>query len=86
MACGNCVVVNDTPENVETIGDAGLTYSGATGAASLRDTLNHLIADPAQVEYYRQLAQARVARHYTWDSITDQYEALFKKLCHMSPE
>ena len=32
MAFGNCVIVNDTPENLETIGEAGLRYRGASGA------------------------------------------------------
>src|SRR5262249_49567779 len=32
MAFGNCVVVNGTPENLETIDGAGLAYDGKRGA------------------------------------------------------
>ena len=39
MAAGCCVVVNDTPENLETVGDAGFSYEGALGAANLRSVL-----------------------------------------------
>ena len=33
LAAGNCVLVNDHAPNVETVGDAGLTFSGARGRA-----------------------------------------------------
>ena len=39
MACGTCVVVNDTPENMETIGEAGFGYHGEMGGAALREVL-----------------------------------------------
>lgn len=80
MAFGRCVVVNDTPENLETIGDAGLSYSGARGASALREVLMTLVRDPSLVTEYGERAAARVARHYSWDAVTDQYEALFRSL------
>ena len=46
MAAGRAVVVNDTPENLETLGEAGLSYDGAVGAASLRAALERLLKDP----------------------------------------
>ncbi len=79
MAFGNCVIVNDTPENLETIGDAGFSYSGRQGAASLRTVLSRLLADPTLVAEYRQRAQEHVRAHYSWDAVTDQYEALFER-------
>lgn len=80
MAFGKCVVVNDTPENLETIGDAGFSYAGAEGAPALRRLLAHLLAHPAQVAAYGERALRRVNRHYTWDAITDRYEQLFYRL------
>lgn len=80
MAFGSCVIVNDTPENLETIGEAGLSYRGAEGAAGLRPVLARLIADPASADDYRRRAQARASEHFTWDNVTDQYEALFQRL------
>jgi len=80
MAFGNCVVVHDTAENLETIGDAGLSYHGATGADALRELLARLLADPDLVAELRARAAARAAAVYSWDAITDQYEALFEAL------
>ena len=77
MAFGNCVVTHDTPENLETIGDAGLSYAGAGGAEALRDVLRDLLDDPAAVDRFRALARARAERVFRWDRVTDAYESLF---------
>jgi glycosyltransferase involved in cell wall biosynthesis len=80
MALGNCVIVNNTKENLETIGDAGLCYPGNLGAAGLRPVLAHVIAHPQIVEEYRQRAAQRAHTHYSWDAITDLYEEMFHRL------
>lgn len=80
MAFGNCVVVNDTRENLETIGDAGLAYAGAQGATALAEQLQSLLDQPERAEEYRCRAQERVRQHFTWDVVTDEYEALFAKI------
>ena len=80
MSLGNCVVVNDTPENQETVGDAGLCYDGRQGATALRETLAELIAHPETVEMYRTRAQVRVHETYDWDEVTDSYERLGERL------
>jgi len=77
MAFGNCVVVNDTPENLETIGDAGLSYAGKVGADALRDKLLWLFEHPEAVANYRQRAESRARMVYSWQAITDAYEQLF---------
>ncbi len=82
MAFGNCVIVNDTPENLETIGDAGFAYSGSDGAASLRTVLRRLLAEPGLVEQYRGKAAARARAVYTWESVTDAYERLFYQIAN----
>jgi len=76
MAFGDCVVVNDTPENLETIGEAGLAYAGSRGADALQEVLAHLLAHPELASQYRERAVARVREHYTWDRVADEYEAL----------
>jgi glycosyltransferase involved in cell wall biosynthesis len=78
MAFGNCVVVNDTPANMEVIGDAGLAYAGRQGADGLRVVLEGLLARPDRVEEYRRLAAERAARYYSWDAVAAQYEGLFR--------
>ena len=77
MAFGNCVVTHDTPENLETIGDTGLAYAGREGAESLRAVLRRLVDAPHTVQGYREKAEARARRHYSWEAVTDDYERLF---------
>ncbi len=77
MAFGNCVVVNDTEENLETIGDAGLSYHSADGGKSLRQVLADLLSHPEKVEAYRAKAAERAAQVYDWERVTDAYESLF---------
>jgi len=77
MAFGNCVVTHDTPENLETIGDTGLAYAGQEGAESLRAVLRRLVDAPHTVQGYREKAEARARRHYSWEAVTDDYERLF---------
>ncbi len=80
MAAGTCVVVNDTPENLETVGDAGFSYHGEVGAAGLRSVLERLLKDPALVAEQRRRGLDRVRAHYSWDAVTDAYEQLFREL------
>ncbi len=80
MAFGNCVIVNDTPENLETIGDAGFSYAGQKGASALRPLLEDLLSNPSRVAKYAAKAQKRANTHYTWDAVTDSYEQLFERL------
>ncbi len=80
MAFGSCVIANNTPENLETIGDAGFSYRGAQGAASLRPLLDQLLRDSALVKQYQQRALHRAQTVYTWESVTDAYEALFAEV------
>lgn len=82
MAFGNCVVVNDTPENLETIGEAGLGYNGRLGSDSLKQLLQELIANPAKVDQYKRMARTRAQSHYSWERVTDSYERLFYQICH----
>jgi len=80
LAAGNCVLVNDHAPNVETVGDAGLTFSGAEGVPSLTRELQRLFDEPALVDRYRARARER-ARDYAWDAVTDQYETLLLQAC-----
>jgi glycosyltransferase involved in cell wall biosynthesis len=80
MAFGNCVVTHDTPENLETIGEAGFAYDGKVGADSLRQVLRCLLSEPELVNEYRQHARQRAEMAYTWEAVTDAYERLFYQL------
>ncbi len=80
MAFGNCVIVNNTPENLETIGESGLHYDGKIGAESLRAVLKQILAEHDLVEAYRAKAQLRVKTAYSWENVVDAYERLFHDL------
>jgi glycosyltransferase involved in cell wall biosynthesis len=80
MAAGICVVVNDTPENLETIGESGFGYSGAVGATGLRPVLERLLKDPALVMQHAERGRERVRASYSWEGVADAYEDLFREL------
>jgi glycosyltransferase involved in cell wall biosynthesis len=80
MAAGNCVLVNDHPPNVETVGDAGIYFRGGAGVEDLTGQLDRLLNDPVQVEGYRASALRRAER-YSWDAVTDEYEQLLVEAC-----
>ena len=80
MAAGSCVVVNDTPENLETTGDAGFSYPGEMGAAGLRTVLEGLLKDPALTAQHGARGLERVRARYSWAAVTDAYERLFREL------
>ncbi len=77
MAYGNCVIVHNTAENLETIGPAGLSYDGSGGGESLRSVLKSVLDNPEMTASYRDKAAERAHLYYTWGAITDAYEALF---------
>jgi glycosyltransferase involved in cell wall biosynthesis len=80
MAAGNCVVVNDTPANLEVTGEAGIPYHGEQGADGLLTVLRRIVRDESCVERYRGLARARAQSRYSWDTVTDQYERIFRRI------
>src|SRR5581483_4256858 len=80
MAAGNCVLVNDHRPNAETVGDAGIYFSGQTGVEDLTRQLERLLADPELVAQYRGRALCR-AKEYSWERVTDQYESLLTAVC-----
>jgi glycosyltransferase involved in cell wall biosynthesis len=80
MAAGNCVLVNDHRPNVETVGEAGVFFSGREGVCDLAAQLERLLDHPQQVEQYRRRALER-ARLYSWEAVTDHYERMLTEIC-----
>ncbi len=75
LVAGNCVLVNDYPPNAETVGDAGVYFSGAEGVPDLTRQLEHLLDQPETVDGYRDRARRR-AELYSWDAVATAYEQL----------
>lgn len=80
MGFGNCVVVRNTAANMEVIQDAGLFFDADRDVDSLSEIITTLSTDLAKIESYRAKAVERVQKAYSWDAVTDQYEALFVRL------
>ena len=81
MGYGNCVLTLATPENLEVVGSAGITYNDAT---DLAEKLQRVLRDGSVVQSYRHRAQDRARRHYDWDHVVDQYESLFSEIAGIS--
>lgn len=80
MGHGNCVIVHNTPENLETIGESGFSYDGKVGADSLKVVLEELLNDPEKIETYRLHAKDRASTKFSWDLVTDAYLELFESM------
>jgi glycosyltransferase involved in cell wall biosynthesis len=79
MGYGNCVVVNDAPENREVAGDAGL-YFRVAEPAGLAAVLDRVRRDPAEARRLGAAAAARAAERYSWAEVADRYERLLAAL------
>ena len=77
MGFGNCVLVNDTPSNLEVIGDAGFSYRGAEGAEDLRRQMQTLVDDPLAVQEYRTRAGQRALMHYSWEDVVRSHVTFY---------
>lgn len=75
MSYGNCVIANGTPENIEVVGDAGVIFD-KNDFTELAYILKELLNAPQNVRELGERAAARVAEHYSWDSVVSQYEDL----------
>jgi glycosyltransferase involved in cell wall biosynthesis len=75
LVAGNCVLVNDYEPNAETVGEAGVYFSGRQGVPDLAHQLERLLDQPEEVEEYRARARER-AKQYSWDAVATAYEQL----------
>jgi glycosyltransferase involved in cell wall biosynthesis len=79
MGYANCIVANGTPENLEVIGEAALSYS-KNDIDSLSAHLQNLLSDSDLVLLMRKNAHSRAKTLYNWDVVTEDYLKLFNEL------
>jgi glycosyltransferase involved in cell wall biosynthesis len=79
MAFSNCVLVSDIQENLEVIGDCGMSF-GDKDVCDLQKKLETLINHPELVDAYREKAKSSVLKRYNWEKIVDQYIELYQSL------
>jgi glycosyltransferase involved in cell wall biosynthesis len=82
MGYGNCVLTLGTPENVEAVGEAGLSYADEDELAA---QLQRVLRDGSLVSAYRLRAQERVKKYYDWERVVDRYEDLFARMTGRLP-
>ena len=73
MGRGAVVLYLNTPENAEVAGGAGIAFEASNLKQKLDEVL--LMSIEERSEWSRR-ATERVAERYSWDAVTDQYEAL----------
>ena len=79
MGAGNLVIANDTPEHREVLGPAGLYYR-RNDPGDLACQMRDVLREPHKFEGLRSMARVRVEQHYSWESVTSQYEGLFERM------
>jgi glycosyltransferase involved in cell wall biosynthesis len=80
MGFGNCVLVRDTAANSDVVAESGVKFENAREKDSLSEKLNYLIANPDVIEEYRGKSVKRMKEAFSWEVVTDRYEALFQDL------
>lgn len=80
MGFGNCVLVRNSPVNMEVISACGRSFDEEQAEESLTHALQELVDNPAMVADYRTKATTRIRNYYNWDWITSFYEDLFSRL------
>ncbi len=76
MACQRCVVVSNIDQNLETIGEAGLSFR-SNDPDSLCNVLAQLLNNPGKIKELGSKARERIETTYTWDAVVDQLEQLY---------
>lgn len=74
MGAGNLILVLDTPENREVVGDAGVFFSDEPSLSALLTWAGSL--SPAERQQWRQRARDRAQATYSWDAVTAAYREL----------
>lgn len=76
MGAACTVLVNRTPENSEVVGDCGLFYA-FNDCAELARLLKEVCSQPHAFQHLGRLARERIAQHYDWDQVVNEYENAF---------
>lgn len=84
LAAGQCVIVNDNPENREVVGPAGLYFDESAGEDDLAAKLQLALDDDALAAEMRTHAVER-ARIYSWERVAMAYETVIRAAVQHTP-
>lgn len=79
MGYGNCILVNDTPENREVAGDVGIWFRAAE-PGTLAERMDWVRGHPEEARALGRAAEERAARLFSWERVADQYAGLLRRL------
>lgn len=80
LACGSPVAALDTPFSREVLDDGACGVLFAKDPEDVRRAVERLESEPDLAPRLRERARQRIVERYTWEAITDQYEALFRRM------
>jgi glycosyltransferase involved in cell wall biosynthesis len=80
MGFRNCVLVRNSAANSEVVAGAGWYFDKDRELEDLTAQMAFLLEHPEKVAELREKSVQRVAEAYSWDKVTDDYEALFREL------
>jgi glycosyltransferase involved in cell wall biosynthesis len=78
MASGNAILYLDTPANRETVCGCGVPFEAVEN--DLTSKMAQLIEVPAESNALAQCARQAAIKNYSWEHVTDKYEALFQEM------
>jgi glycosyltransferase involved in cell wall biosynthesis len=79
MGYGNCILVNDTPENREVAGGVG-SYFRAAEPDTLSELLEWVRSHPERARARGRAAARRGRLLFSWDRVADRYAALLARM------
>jgi glycosyltransferase involved in cell wall biosynthesis len=80
LGYGCCVLALDTPFNREVLADDVHGFYFTKTELSVQQTVQFVERNEGSVKSKREGARLRIVEKYTWEKITDQYEALFRSM------
>jgi glycosyltransferase involved in cell wall biosynthesis len=79
MGHGIAPLVSDIQENIEAIGEVGFSFSNKN-VDNLRDKLAYLLSKPDEVENMGKKSQQRIAKEFSWQSIAQKTNRLYRDI------
>lgn len=79
MGYGNCLLVNDAPENREVAGDPAI-YFQAQQPETLSACIQWVLDHPEEALERGRRSAERAKERYSWDAVTQEYQRLFSEM------
>ena len=79
LSYGRCVLVSDIPENLEVASEVAVSFR-SRDVPDLRAKLEMLIRNPDRVREYEARGREHIQKHYSWDTVAEQTEAVYEEM------